>query len=104
MIVLLRYAALAGFVVLWIWCVADVVTADTARLGRLPKAGWVALVLLLPVVGMAAWLLLGRRTARIPVRRRPSGAPDDDPDFLSRLAEEIRRRNREEPPGPAPST
>ncbi|MCL3863053.1 PLD nuclease N-terminal domain-containing protein [Actinotalea sp. K2] len=82
---------------------------------------WVAIVVLLPVVGPIAWIAVSRnrrstegpRTGtpsggrprptgptrpggRLP-RRQESTAPDDDPDFLWRLEQQQRRRGQ----GPA---
>jgi heme/copper-type cytochrome/quinol oxidase subunit 2 len=88
-----------------VYCVIDVVrsTADE-RLG-LHKALWVALVLFIPVLGPLAWFAVrwSRRSSggptHSPNRRRVTG-PDDDPDFLSRLDEDHKRKPDETPPTP----
>jgi hypothetical protein len=52
------------------------------------KGLWVAAIVLLPLVGPVAWMVVGRRSRQAPgpggSRRHPI-APDDDPDFLRGL-------------------
>jgi hypothetical protein len=51
------------FVVLflfWIWALLDCIATDSAMIRNLPKMVWVVIVLLLPLIGSFAWLLLGR--------------------------------------------
>jgi hypothetical protein len=75
------------------FCLVDCIATSSSQVRILPKTMWM-LVILLPVVGPAAWLLLGRperaplhsgdtRTPATPQARpkRPLG-PDDDPRFL----------------------
>lgn len=102
--------------VLWIFCVFDVITSRGDGVRHLPKWGWLVLVLLFPLVGSLVWLLAGRprrRTARgrslerqapaFPEYDRPGRAaavdPAADEEFLRRCrerAEEQRRRHREQ--------
>jgi hypothetical protein len=58
----------------------------------LPKPLWVIIILLFPLVGAGAWILLTVRS-RQPSQpnSRPHG-PDDDPDYLVWLREQERRR------------
>lgn len=61
----------------------------------LPKPAWVAVVLLLPLVGPLLWIFLGRaRSAGARPAPRPA-SPDDDEAFLRTLAEQRRRAERE---------
>lgn len=93
-----------------LYCLLDVVLTDGERVRNLPKATWVVIVLVLPVVGGIVWLLGGRPAGgtarpggpdrRPPGRDHPAGSsrrapkgPDDDPDFLRRLDEELRRED-----------
>ena len=65
----------------------------------LPKWGWVAVVVLLPLVGPLLWLVLGRaRVARGTARPAPRGpgAPDDDEAFLRSLRVQRRQAVREQ--------
>lgn len=97
--VLLALVALA----LAIYCLVECVQADRTEVRHLPKWLWLLLILI-PVVGPLAWLLLGRPHGRnggrataepAPPRRAPAPrAPDDDPDFLAQL-DERRRAARE---------
>jgi hypothetical protein len=71
------------------------------RVRNLPRALWVLVILLLPLVGPISYYLFGRPVAPPseggPVRRaspRPS-SPDDDSDFLRRMNTEQSRRDRE---------
>ncbi len=63
-----------GFVVLWIYCIYDVVTTDNVIVRHLPKLVWLMIVILLPEVGSLLWLGLGRPrvwTKRAHESRRP---------------------------------
>jgi hypothetical protein len=75
-------------VVLWLYCIFDVISTDEALVRNLPKLVWLLVVLFVPTIGSIAWLALGRPlyagwrpgdTNRRP-RRRPDG-PDDDPNW-----------------------
>jgi hypothetical protein len=74
-------------------------SADRVR--GMPRALWVLVILLIPLLGPIAYFLFGRPLAPpqegAPVRRtspRPS-SPDDDPDFLRSMDTEQSRRDRE---------
>lgn len=45
---------------LWVFCLIDVITADGSGVRYLPKIVWLLLVVLLPLAGSLAWLLAGR--------------------------------------------
>jgi hypothetical protein len=49
-----------GFVVLWIYCIYDVITTDDAIVRHLPKLLWLVIVVLIPDIGSLLWLGLGR--------------------------------------------
>lgn len=105
--------------VLWIFCVIDVVVSRDDEVRHLPKWGWLVLVLLFPLVGSIAWLAVGRpRRAANRVSRHERQAPafpeydrpgraaaldaESDEEFLRRCrerAEEQRRRYREHKDG-----
>jgi len=107
--------------VLWIFCVIDVVISRDDEVRHLPKWGWLVLVLLFPLVGSIAWLAVGRpRRAANRARRHERQAPafpeydrpgraaaldsESDEEFLRRCrerAEEQRRRYREDKDGAA---
>lgn len=83
-----------GFLV---YCLVDCLQTPEERVRGLPKVVWVLLILILPVIGGVAWLVVGRPAGgmsggtRGPGRGggRPQGgrpiAPDDDDDFLRGL-------------------
>ena len=86
-------------VILTIYGVIDCVLTPESDMRWLPKVAWVMVILLLPGVGAAIWLLWGRedsggtKTRGIsrpggragPARTKRMRAPDDNPDFLRQL-------------------
>ena len=95
-------------------------TPDESMPARMPKYLWITLIVLFPTIGPIAWIIFSRvraaeerggyveptvwssqegTTFRRPQRARPT-APDDDPEFLRGLEQDIRRR-RHRPPEPA---
>ncbi|MFC7962833.1 PLDc N-terminal domain-containing protein [Rhodococcus sp. NPDC003994] len=105
--------------VLWVFCLIDVITADDTGVRHVPKMVWLLVVLFLPLLGSLLWLGVGRpigggiwggrdSTHRRPVSGfaeydiRPGRAvasdPDADAEFLRQCrarAEEQRRIERE---------
>jgi hypothetical protein len=96
-VILLRTLIVLGVIGLGAYCFLDVIRTDAGRVQSLDKLVWLVVVLL-PVLGPAAWLLLGRPMpagAGAAHPHRPEGrAPDDSPEFLASLEKEIRRRRR----------
>ena len=87
-------------------------TPEESMPARMPKFLWITLVVLFPTIGPIAWIIVSRvkaaeerggyveptvwsskegTTFRRPQRARPT-APDDDPEFLRGLEQDIRRR------------
>lgn len=82
---------------IWIYGFVDAIRADKDAVRTMPKAVWVLITLLFPIIGCLLWLAFGRpRTAADRGRTASSGfhAPDDDEDFL-RFLEQKERRMRE---------
>ena len=105
------------------YALADVWGSDEDERGGLPRWLWVLLIVLLPLLGAISWIVVrvaARRSGKGPSApgsgpsgggsrptpsprsprpgpRRPAGpvAPDDDPEFLWRLEQEKRKRERE---------
>lgn len=98
---------------LWLYCIFDVIAADSVLIRNLPKGFWLVLVIFVPTIGSIAWLALGRP---LYASWRPGDAtgrpaprvlgPEDQPGFPARQAddrearleaweEELRRRERE---------
>jgi len=74
-------------------------SADRVR--AMPRVLWVLVILLVPLIGPAAYFVFGRPLPPPreggPVRRSqpPPASPDDDPDFLRSMDTEQSRRDRE---------
>jgi hypothetical protein len=49
-----------GFLVLWIYCIYDVITTDQSLVQHLPKLVWLLIVVLLSDLGSLLWLAFGR--------------------------------------------
>ncbi|MGH2760459.1 MAG: PLDc N-terminal domain-containing protein [Actinomycetota bacterium] len=105
---LLRGLVLVAVLGLWAYSVFDVIRSNSAAVRHLHKLIWLVLVLLVSPIGPVAWLFLGRPHpvgTRLfqpkPGRDRP---PDDSPEFLASLDDEIRRRRRAERRRPTESS
>ena len=92
-------------VAVYIYCIIDVVRTPRGEARTLPKWLWLILVILVPLIGSALWLALGRvwggPGSRF-YRRRGPVAPDDDPTFLKKLDDDVwvkkmQRRRGERP-------
>lgn len=108
----MRYLPFLLVLALTLYALVDCLQTPAADARRMPKGAWLLLVVLVPLVGAATWLLAGRPARGTPPLRRggPSPlAPDDDPDFLRQLdridrehedllqrwEDELRRRDRD---------
>ena len=89
---MLRVALTLLAVAFYIYCIIDVLRTPAGETRSLPKAVWLVVVILVPILGGALWLLLGR-VWRSPGsrfgRRRGPLAPDDDPRFLKQLGDDV---------------
>ncbi|MFF4901883.1 PLD nuclease N-terminal domain-containing protein [Streptomyces sp. NPDC001068] len=56
--------------VLYIYALGDCVRTPAARMRMLPKAGWLIIMILFPILGAIAWRNLGKRAA--PAEGRPT--------------------------------
>ncbi|WP_258175006.1 PLD nuclease N-terminal domain-containing protein [Nesterenkonia sandarakina] len=80
---------------LLIYSLVECLQTPRHRIRVMPKVAWIAVIVLLPIIGASLWLGFGR--VRAPKKgaaasRRPR-SPDDDPDFLRQV--EIQRRQRQ---------
>jgi len=76
----------------WVYTIVDAILTDRSRIRGFPKQFWIALVVLLPVIGGLLWLFVGKARRTASSMARPV-APDDDPGFLSTLSrDEIAKR------------
>ena len=69
-------------------------SAEKGQTQRLPRGAWVAVILLVPIIGAIVYLAVGRPGAgpapdpwSAATRPRRVVAPDDDPEFLRKLDE-----------------
>jgi Phospholipase_D-nuclease N-terminal len=88
----------AAQLVLFVLALISVLSADRVR--NAPRALWVLLIVLIPLLGPLLYFLWGRpRQAPregTPLRRNPRpSSPDDDPDFLRSMDSDQSRRDRE---------
>lgn len=77
-------------IALAVYAVIDCMQTDPAEIRGPRRPVWIAVILLLPIVGPAAWLIARRGGPRaFPSRRgrssTPPVAPDDNPEFLRQL-------------------
>jgi len=96
LLIILPFAVLA----IDIFAIVDVVLTDRARVRAVPKAIWIMMIVLIPLIGAILWFAVGKeRGGRADDRRMI--APDDDPAFLRNLRrdeaqdERIRRLEQE---------
>ncbi|OUE10349.1 hypothetical protein C5B94_07345 [Clavibacter michiganensis] len=76
-----------------VFVIVDTALTPRTRMRGLPKPAWIAVVVLVPLIGGILWLTIGKdRTDLARASGRRLG-PDDDPDFLSGLG---RTRSEEE--------
>jgi hypothetical protein len=93
---MIRVVLVLVLIALLVYAFTDCAMSDDASGAGVPKVVWLAVIVLVPVVGPLTWLLVSRTTGARPgdpQQRRRQGpvAPDDDPEFLGRLAEQNRR-------------
>lgn len=105
-------------IALALFALIDLSRSSAVERAEIHPLAWAAIIVLLPVVGPVAWILVSRQRAAAarqaggaggaagpvrpgptrPPRRSGPVAPDDDPDFLWRLEQERRRRARGQAP------
>jgi len=80
------------YVVLVAYTLSDALQHPQRAPFNLPKWVWVLIILLFPFLGAGAWLFLKYNNRSDGKRQERQIAPDDDPDYLSWLREQERRR------------
>jgi hypothetical protein len=101
---MIRVAGVLLALAFYIYSIIDVLRSPKSQVRTLPKYVWLVIVLVLPILGGAFWLLLGRTRPSGGVNRKKSGpsAPDDDPKFLRKLDDDVwvdkMRKRREQNP------
>lgn len=82
----------------WVYTIVDCALQPPTRHRGVSKGVWMAIVILLPVLGGLLWFAIGRGRRATAAKRR---APDDDPEFLGSIGsqrdqdERIRRLEEE---------
>ncbi|WP_152650531.1 PLD nuclease N-terminal domain-containing protein [Demequina aurantiaca] len=95
---MLRLLPFVLYVLLVAYCLSDALQRPEDSPYSLPKWAWVLIILLFPYVGAGAWLFLkfsNRGTGGQPKLEPRGKGPDDDPDYLSWLREQERRRKQQ---------
>jgi len=84
---------------LMIYSLVESIQTPRHRVRVMPKSAWMAVIVLVPIIGAGLWLGFGRlrepHTRGNQVRPGPS-APDDDPEFLRKVEFERRQQQRRE--------
>jgi hypothetical protein len=77
---------IGGFlaVVFWVFSIVDCAVQPATRHRGVSKSAWIAIVILIPVIGGVLWFALGRRRGADGEGERRR-APDDGPEFLRSL-------------------
>jgi len=84
--------AVVAWLVLTVFATVYAISANSSQVRVLSKFAWIAIILLVPMVGAILYLFIGRPVSTGQSRFR-SVAPDDDPEFLR----ELRKRLNDEP-------
>ncbi len=101
---MIRVAGVLVAIAFYIYSIIDVLRSPKTQSRTLPKYVWLVIVIVLPILGGAMWLLLGRvwPAGGFTGRRSGPGAPDDDPKFLRKLDDDVwvnkMRKRREQNP------
>lgn len=75
-------------IALLVYALIDCLQTDSARFRSLNRVAWLAIIVLVPIIGPVLWVVLGKVRTR---PQRPAApparpvAPDDDPEFLRHL-------------------
>lgn len=98
-----------GVVAFTIYALVDLFMTHTPRVRAFPKPLWIAVIVVLPVLGPVLWLLVGKAKGKKRPAPSTGRTPDDDASFLSaidreesderirRLEEELRKLDDEGP-------
>ena len=100
-----KFLVYAGLFALSLYCLFDAIGVPRLAVRLLPKWLWLVLIVVVPALGPAGWLTLGRPHGVVDgrFRRRPP-APDDDTAFLRGVSDDLWRRRMRERRGDDTST
>lgn len=91
-----RILLFLGYIALVVYAVVDVAQHRDERPMGIPKWLWIVAIIMIPLAGAIAWLVLkylGGEGNASP--RGRNLAPDDDPEYLNWLEQQRRRDRRE---------
>lgn len=88
--------SLVAWVVLTVFTVVFASSAKASEVRVLPKGIWLLLIALMPVLGSILYLSIGRPVGHFVSTQL---APDDDPEFLQRLAERLKNDDNKDDEG-----
>lgn len=92
---MLRALLIMAYVAVTVYCIADVRQSDDPHPYGLPRWAWILMFILFPFLGAGTWLVF-KYTRRDGQRGRAHQvAPDDDPEYLTWLREQERRRRQQ---------
>lgn len=80
----------------------DCLLRDRGLIRVLPKPVWAIIILVVPILGFVLWFFLGRGSDAAPTaapRRSGPSAPDDDEEYLRKIARDVELNKHH--PGPA---
>lgn len=84
------YVGIVVWVILTVFTTVFAISSDAKKVRVLSKPLWIALCALLPIFGAILYLTIGRPIGEASPQTR-TVAPDDDPEFLRRLAEQLKK-------------
>lgn len=88
-------AAIALLVAITFYSLFDCMVRDRSLISVLPKWVWALVILFVPILGAILWYLFGRSS--FPPKAPGRGgqrAPDDDPEYLRKVADDIADQHR----------
>lgn len=97
---LVRWLVIGGvaLVALTVYALVDLFVTQSSRVRAFPKAVWIAVIVVMPVIGALLWLFIGKNPRGS--KQTTPMFPDDDMGFLGRIdresAEDRIRRLEEE--------
>ena len=62
--------------ILWVYCLVDVITAREDSVRNLAKTWWLLIVFFFPLAGSIAWFIAGRPVVDRPLTREQGAAPN----------------------------
>ena len=77
-----------GIVAFTVYALVDLFMTHAPRVRAFPKPVWIAVIVALPVVGPALWLLVGKARGQKRQAATATRNPDDDASFLSAIDRE----------------